>query len=152
MSYVPPRPRAPVADLAPDRPTVATTGSRLFLFTLRRMASAGVDDAHAANALLGHFGKSYRRPLILMRAMMLELSRVSNRRISVAACCCTRITPDEARLLEAVATAQVTPHAAYENLSAVLDTPVALGALTCAQAVAQSFADLGRPIALYAGE
>lgn len=156
MSYVPPKhrqhPRVPVSDMVPDRHTSATTGSRLFLFTLRRMASAGVDDAHAANALLGHFGKSYRRPLILMRAMMLELSRVSNRRISVAACCCARITPDEARLLEAVATAQVTPHSAYENLATVLDSPVALGALTCAQAVAQSFADLARPIALYGGD
>ena len=57
------------------RPIPGGYGNRLFLFVMRRMATAGVNDAHAANAMLGAFGRSYRRPLVLMRAMMLELAR-----------------------------------------------------------------------------
>ena len=124
-------------------------GNRLFLFAMRRMAAAGVKDAHAANALLGHFGKNYRRPLVLMRAMMLELARASQRRIQVAPCCCTRLTPDEAMLMEAIGDALPRPRFAHRQLSALLDSADALGALTCAQAVAQCFTDLGRPLSLY---
>lgn len=125
-------------------------GNRLFLFALRRMASDGVNDAHAANALLGSFGKSYRRPLVLMRAMMLEMARASSRKIMVAPCCCTRMTGDEALLMQAVAEGLHTPQAAYDRLSVLLASDTALGALTCLQAVAQSFADLGRPMEFYA--
>ena len=80
-------------------------GNRLFLYTMRRMASAGVNDAHAANAMLGAFGRSYRRPLVLMRAMMLEVARCATRRILVAPCCCARMTADEATLMHAISTA-----------------------------------------------
>lgn len=135
-----------------DRPLPRTTGSRLFLFVMRRMASTGVNDAHAANALLGSFGKSYRRPLILMRAIMLELSRVSTRKILVAPCCCSRMTTDEARLTYAIGCGQSDPRQAHEQLATLLASASALGALTCAQAVAQSFADLGCPIDIYGAD
>lgn len=125
-------------------------GNRLFLFAVRRMAVAGVNDAHAASALLGDFGKSYRRPLVLLRAMMLEIARVSNRKIMVAPCCCARMTTDEAGLMTAVAEAVEAPPAAYARISQLLATDGALGALTCAQAVSQAFADMGRPIEPYA--
>lgn len=124
-------------------------GNRLFLFVVRRMASDGVNDAHAANAMLGAFGKSYRRPLILMRAMMLELARVSSRRIMVAPCCCARMTGDEALVITAIGQAIDNPPSAYARLTDLLDNDQALGALTCLQAVAQSFCDLGRPLQLY---
>lgn len=153
MSYSPSQFSTPSPSVASspvaDRPLPHTAGSRLFLFVLRRMASAGVNDAHAANALLGSFGKSYRRPLILMRAMMLELSRVSQRKIMVAPCCCIRMTNDEACLTRAIGIGHSQPQAAYEDLATLLATPAVLGALTCAQAVAQSYADLGCPIDLY---
>lgn len=143
-----PQPQRPVL----DEPVPHTIGSRLFLFAIRRMASGGVNDAHAANALLGSFGKSYRRPLILMRAMMLELSRVSNRKIMVGHCCCTRITSDEARLTRAMGVGLREPQKAFDDLSALLASPAVLGALTCAQAVAQSYMDLGCPIDLYGAD
>jgi hypothetical protein len=133
-----------------DRAVPEDGGNRLFLFALRRMASAGVNDAHAANALLGSFGKSYRRPLVLMRAMMLEMARASGRKIMVAPCCCSRMTADEALLMQAVAEGLHAPQAAYDRLSLLLASDTALGALTCLQAVAQSFADLGRPMDFYA--
>lgn len=126
-------------------------GNRLFLFVMRRMASAGVDDAHAANALLGAFGRSYRRPLVLMRAMMLEFARMSSRKIMVAPCCCARMTTDEALMVRATGEALRNPQAAYDHVSALLGNDHALGALTCMQAVSQAHADLGRPLDLYAG-
>ena len=125
-------------------------GNRLFLYVVRRMASAGVNDAHAANAMLGAFGRSYRRPLILMRAMMLELARSATRKILVAPCCCARMTADEAMLMQAVGEALQTPPAAYDQISTLLGSGDALAALTCLQAVAQAHGDLGRPLDLYA--
>lgn len=126
-------------------------GSRLFLYAMRRMASAGVDDAHAANAMLGAFGRSYRRPLVLMRAMMLELARCATRRILVAPCCCARMTADEASLMHSISTALQDPPSSYEQLASLLGTDDVLGALTCLQAVSQAHSDLGRPLDLYAG-
>lgn len=133
------------------RPMPTGYGNRLFLFVMRRMASAGVNDAHAANAMLGAFGRSYRRPLVLMRAMMLELARASCRKMLVAPCCCARMTADEGMLMQATGEALRDPNAAYEQLSDLLGNDHALGALTCMQAVAQAHADLGRPLELYSG-
>ncbi|HEX7822227.1 MAG TPA: DUF6628 family protein [Sphingobium sp.] len=133
-----------------DKAVPEDRGNRLFLFAVRRMAMAGVNDAHAANALLGSFGKSYRRPLVLLRAMMLEMARASSRKIMVAPCCCAKMTGDEALLMQAVSEGLSAPHTAYERVSTLLASDAALGALTCVQAVAQSFADLGRPMEFYA--
>ncbi len=126
-------------------------GNRLFLYVMRRMASAGVNDAHAANAMLGAFGRSYRRPLVLMRAMMLEVARCATRRILVAPCCCARMTADEASLMQAISSALQDPPSSYDQLATLLGTDDVLGALTCLQAVAQAHGDLGRPLDLYAG-
>ena len=134
-----------------SRPMPVGYGNRLFLFVMRRMASAGVNDAHAANAMLGAFGRSYRRPLILMRAMMLELARASSRKILVAPCCCARMTADEGRMMQATGDALRHPDRAYRQVSDLLGNDHALGALTCLQAVAQAHADLGRPLDIYAG-
>ncbi len=139
---------SPSIDL--PQPIPGGYGNRLFLFVMRRMATAGVNDAHAANAMLGAFGRSYRRPLVLMRAMMLELARASTRRILVAPCCCARMTADEALAMQATGNALRDPHTAYEQVVALLGNGEALGALTCLQAVAQAHADLGRPLDLYA--
>jgi hypothetical protein len=133
------------------RPIPGGYGNRLFLYILRRMATAGVNDAHAANAMIGAFGRSYRRPLVLMRAMMLELARSATRKILVAPCCCARMTADEGMLMQAIGTALADPHGAYDQLSTLLGNDDALGALTCLQAVAQAHGDLGRPLHLYAG-
>jgi hypothetical protein len=132
------------------RPIPGGYGNRLFLFVLRRMATAGVNDAHAANAMLGAFGRSYRRPLVLMRAMMLELARASSRKILIAPCCCARMTADEAVMMQATGDALRDPHAAYDQVASLLGNDNALGALTCLQAVAQAHSDLGRPLDLYA--
>ena len=132
------------------RPIPGGYGNRLFLYVMRRMAMAGVDDAHAANAMLGAFGRSYRRPLVLMRAMMLELARTSSRKILIAPCCCSRMTTDEALMMQAIGTTRRSPRTAYDDVASLLGNDHALGALTCLQAVAQAHSDLGRPLDLYA--
>lgn len=127
-------------------PLPETHSERIALFALRRMAATGLNDAHAAAALLGYFGKSYRRPLVLIRALMAELARASHVPISVAPCCCPRMTQGEALLLESIADANADPHQSHARLTALTATDHCLGALTSAQAVEQAFRDLGRPL------
>lgn len=149
-----PQPDPPYSDIrrgAPlHRALVAATpidrAASLAIFVMRRMAAHGVDDAYAANALLGVFGLRHRRPLVLLRAMMLEIARGSSRTIMVAPCCCTRMTRDECRLFEALAQANHNPRAAHRQLAALTGNMEALGPLTCVQAVAAAFADLGQPL------
>jgi ABC-type transporter Mla maintaining outer membrane lipid asymmetry permease subunit MlaE len=103
---------------------------RLLLYCLRRMGAHGLNDAHAANAMLGAFGIAYRRPLVMLRVFVQETAHMAQRKISITGCCCMRMTFDEARLIDAIATA--------------MGTEQSLGALCAAQAVQAAFADLGR--------
>jgi hypothetical protein len=134
-----------ITDLLPNS-APACANRRLLLYGFRRMASAGLNDAHAAHAMLAAFGRSYRRPLILMRAFAAELSRVSNRRLMVAPCCCPRMTAAETVLIDAAALSRDDPHRAHTALAALLGVHQCVGALGSAQAVAQAFEDLGRPL------
>jgi hypothetical protein len=121
-------------------------GTRLFLHSVRRMGMGGLNDAQAANELIGAFGLSFRRPLILMRALMAELARVSARQIVIAPACCMRMTAAEAILLHSVVAANANPHHAHALLCGMCGVNGCLGLLSSAQAVAAAFADLGRPI------
>ena len=121
-------------------------GARLLLSAVRRMGVAGIQDAHAAHGLIGAFGLSYRRPLVLTRALVAELSRISTRSILIAPLSCVRMTAAESVLLGAVGVACDTPHAAHDMLCRLSGVSTCLGLLSSAQAVAQAFADLGRPI------
>jgi hypothetical protein len=128
------------------RSAPAPHAPRLLLYAIRRMGAHGLRDAHAANALLGAFGLPYRRPLVLIRALLLELARSAKGRIIIAGCCCPRITSDEAWLIEAVSVSTSDPVAARNLLAQCLGTEDCLGALLTAQAVDQAFRDLGRPL------
>lgn len=119
---------------------------RLLLHTFRRIAAHGLNDAHAAHAMLTAFGRSYRRPLILLRAFAAELSRVSGRKLTIAPCCCARMTQSEATFVHAVAICIGDPRAAHDALAEMLGVRECVGALCSAQALAQAFADLGRPL------
>ncbi len=120
---------------------------RLLLYAVRRLGAHGLMDAHAANALMGTFGQSYRRPLILLRALMLEMARTAQSHVMIAGCCCARMTQDEATLIEAISRANADPRAARILLENLLNEPHCLGALTTAQALDQAFSDLGKPLA-----
>ena len=134
-------------DLLPH-PLPTEANSRLLLFAMRRVAAHGLDDAHAAHALLCAFGMGFRRPLILLRALMAEASRIAHRRILVAPCCCPRMTDAEAVMLAAIRAARSDPHGVHRDLAALFGVHNCLGALSSAQALAQAFDDLGKPLEL----
>lgn len=136
-------PPSPVADLRPSMASATTT--QLFLFVTRRMALCGIDDAMAASALMARFGAAYRRPLVLMRALLLELSRASQRKISLSAPCCVRRTDDENAMLRALTHGEGDSRACHAQTCRLLGLTSAIGATTCFQAVGQCFADLGAP-------
>lgn len=136
-------------DLLPH-PLPTEGNSRLLLFAMRRVAAHGLDDAHAAHALLCTFGMSFRRPLVLLRALMAETSRIAHRRILVAPCCCPRMTDAEATILAAIRIARSEPRQAHRDLAALLGVHNCLGTLSSAQALAQAFEDLGKPLAVAA--
>lgn len=119
---------------------------RLLLFAVRRMAAGGIGDAHAAHAIFTGFGLGYRRPLVLLRALMAELSRISAAQLKVAPCCCPRMTRDEAMLLDLIAEAPSQPNEVHAALGDLLHVKDCLGALSSAEAVANAFADLGMPL------
>lgn len=129
----------------PSNATRADEARLLFLRAARLMAVGGVNDARAAALMLGWFGRNYRRPLVLMRAMMLELARVSQRRIQLGPPCCTRMTRDEALMLRALGREERQIGDVHDDACELLALDNALGAATCFQAVATCFADLGAP-------
>jgi hypothetical protein len=110
------------------------------------MAAGGINDAHAAHAIFTGFGLSYRRPLVLLRALMAELSRVAATRLTVAHCCCPRMTNDERILLDSIAEASLQPANVHVMLCSLLHIHSCPGALSSAEAVAAAFADLGMPL------
>jgi hypothetical protein len=128
---------------APDQKT-----ARTLLVALRRIAAGGLEDASATNLFMGSFGIGYRRPLMFLRVLMQELSRVSKRAIPVAPCCCPRMTDGEAAILRAIDGGTANPEAARAALSRVSGTLDLLPALSVAQALAASLEDLGRPLIL----
>jgi hypothetical protein len=120
--------------------------NRLLLYSIRRMGAHGLHDAAAANALLSVFGLSYRRPLIMLRAFMAETARGADKKILISACCCARMTFDEARLVEAITNAIIDPRGASLLLRQAMGCDQDIGALSAAQAVCMAFADAGRPL------
>lgn len=141
MSYqAMPAPRL-VPYMAPDSPY-----DRLLLYAIRRMAAGGIDDAHAAHAIFTACGLGFRRPLVLVRALMAELARIASTKLLVAPCCCPRMTADEHMLLGAIGCAELKAREAHDRLCDLLHVEHCLGLLTSAQAVGSSFADLGMPL------
>ncbi len=135
----------PAAELLPHA-TPISPYARLLLFGIRRMAAGGIEDAHAAHAFFTGFGLGYRRPLVLTRAFMAEVSRISAIRLVVAPCCCPRMSKAEFVLLDAVAGATARPQETHDALASLLHVRDCLGLVTSAQAVAASFADQGMPL------
>ncbi|HEX8445271.1 MAG TPA: DUF6628 family protein [Sphingomonas sp.] len=121
---------------------------RLLLFALRRMAAGGIDDAYAASAMLNIFGRGFRRPLVLLRATMAEVSRVSARALMIAPCCCPRTTADEHGLMTAIAHSRTDPRAGHGRLAALLAVRHCHTAAETARALADAFTDLGRPLSI----
>lgn len=119
---------------------------RLLLFGIRQMGAHGLNDAAAANAFVTAFGKDFRRPLILLRALMAEISALASGPIQIAPWCCPRMTGAEAALLDALASAGRDPARARLILADLLGNRRADSVATTAAAVAGAFADAGLPL------
>lgn len=119
---------------------------RLILFGIRRMAHGGLADAHAAHAFFTSFGVHYRRPLVLLRALMAEISHVAAVRLTIGPCCSPRLTASEHRMLEGIAAAAAPCDRAHGRFAALLHARSCETVVVHAQALAACFADLGRPL------
>eukprot|EP01037_Dinobryon_pediforme_P021865 gene21865-22849_t len=120
--------------------------ARLLLFAFRRLGAHGLNDAHAAHVLLEAFGEGFRRPLLLLRTMMADLARTATCPIAIAPCCCTRMTGAEATMLTIVARAETAPGTARLLLGDLIGVRRPDGVLASVTALAQAFADAGRPV------
>lgn len=127
--------------LQPDDPA-----PRLLLFAFRQMGAHGIDDATAAHAFVTTFGKDFRRPLVLLRTLMLELSAAARRPLQIAPWCCGRMTGCEGAVLGVVAKTLTNTPAAELLLADLLGTRDVQGPLATATALATAFADLGMPL------
>lgn len=119
---------------------------RLVIFGFRQMGAYGLDDACTAHSFMTAFGKDFRRPLILMRTLMLELSQSSQGPIQIAPWCCARLTPAEASLLAVLGASMTNDRAAGLLLADMLGVRDASGPLATATALAIAFADMGMPL------
>jgi len=129
-------------------PQPQDAGARLLLFGIRQMGANGLHDACAAHAFVTAFGKGFRRPLVLLRALMAEMSAASAGPIRIAPWCCPRMTGAEATLLQAIGRARTNPAAATMLLADLLGVREANGVAATAQALADAFADFALPLDL----
>ncbi len=120
--------------------------ARLALFAMRRMGANGLADARASHTLFTAFGQGFRRPLVLLRALMADLAGTSAGTIAIAPCCCARMTPAEAAMLTILARVETAPDSARYLMSDLLGVRRIDGVLASAAAVAAAFADEGRPV------
>lgn len=120
--------------------------ARIVLFAMRRMGAHGLADARASHTMVTAFGQSFRRPLVLLRALMADLAATSAGTIAIAPCCCARATPAEAAMLSILARIETAPETARLLMADLLGVRRVDGVLASAAAVAAAFADEGRPI------
>ncbi|MFV0623120.1 DUF6628 family protein [Sphingomonas sp. ac-8] len=124
----------------------ACSAQRLLLFGIRRTGAHGLNDAAAAHAFMTAFGKDFRRPLLLLRALMAEVSKVSANPIQIAPWCCPRMTAGEAALVEIVASVEAHPERAQLLLGDLLGIRHAGGSTATAHLLALAFRDGGMPL------
>lgn len=122
--------------------------ARAILVAIRRLASSGLQDAHATNIFITNFGMTYRRPLMFLRVLIGEVSRVSKNQIAIAPCCCPRMTEGEAAFLLVIESARSNPELARNVLVRMTGTLDCLAALSVAQALGDALDDIGHPFRL----
>lgn len=132
---------APLPHLQPGDPA-----ARLILFGIRQMGAHGLDEATAANAFLTAFGVDFRRPLMLLRVLMHELSVAAARPIPIAPWCCPRMTGAEATLIEAMRGFGANPGRSAYLLADLIGVRQADAAVCALAAVVSAFGDLGLPV------
>lgn len=127
-------------------PLPVCPNARVALFAMRRIGAHGLNDARAAHAVFTAFGESFRRPLMLLRGLMVDLATAASGTIAIAPCCYNRITHAEAALLTILARVEGQPDSARLLMADLLGIRAVGGVLASAAAVAIAFADEGRPL------
>jgi hypothetical protein len=122
--------------------------ARAILIAIRRLAVGGLMDAQATTILIGDFGLAYRRPLMFLRVLVGEVSRIAARQIAVAPCCCPRMTDGEAAFLRIIHVARNHPENARASLVRLTGSLDCLPAISVAQALADALDDIGHPLCL----
>lgn len=122
-------------------PLPATRIERSVLFAVRRMAAYGVRDVSAAWLVLDLFSTGFRRPLVLLRAFMLELAHAATGPIKVAPCCATRMTEDEGLIMLALFTATSDLASAEDALANVTGTRQVFEPLSAAAVFGQAIGE-----------
>ena len=110
-------------------PIPAEHDRQILLLLVRKMAIHGLKDAQAVMLAMHGFGSGFRRPLAFLRCFMHELAGCSNRKIQFAPCCASRMTRDEALLLDVLGRGDLAA------LSALTDNDDCGQALAVAQAL-----------------
>lgn len=128
-------------------PLPTCANARIILFAMRRMGAHGLADARVGHLFFTSFGQGFRRPLVLMRTLMVELASSAAGTIAIAPCCCARMTAAESALLTVMARIETQPEAARYLMSDLLGIRRVESSLMAAAALAAAFADEGRPIA-----
>ncbi|TKD50786.1 DUF6628 family protein [Sphingomonas baiyangensis] len=119
---------------------------RLLLFGIRQMGAHGLNDAACAHAFVTAFGKDFRRPLVLLRTLMHEMSQAAAGPIQIAPWCCRRMTAGEAALLTVLRRIDREPDAAALLLSDLLGVREPASVAVSAHLLASAFSDLGLPL------
>jgi hypothetical protein len=122
--------------------------ARTLLVAIRRLAAGGLKDAHAANIIIGDFGMAYHRPLMFLRVLLGEVSRIAQRQITIAPCCCPRMTEGEAAFLFIIDKARQHPERARTAIARMTASLDCLPTLSVAQALADALDDIGHPLTL----
>ena len=118
--------------------------TRALLVAMRRMAVHGLHDASAALLMVEHFGLHFRKPLVLMRALLMEVSQTTRKPIQIAPCCAPRMTPAEHALMSAIAQAADNPAQASRHLQELTQAPAIEGLLATTRVLASAIQDSGR--------
>ena len=125
-----------------DQPT------RIVLIAARRMAVHGLYDASAALLMVQAFGIHFRKPLVLLRAFLMETSAAAQGDIRIAPCCLPRMTMQEGAMMAAIAHGGSRPDLAAMHLAHLIGQAAPGGLLTTAQALSLALAECGRPAVL----
>src|SRR3546814_3735444 len=144
MNHAPPRQESRMTSTRTITETLPHTlpedaDARLVLFAIRRLGAHGLHDACAAHAFVTAFGEAFRRPLVLMRAFMLDVASTAAQPIAIAPCCCARATASEAALPDVLARAEISPEKARLLLADPLGTRPVDGVLASAAAGSAAF-------------
>lgn len=121
----------PHAPAALPLPLPEERALRIALVMIRRIAGHGLDDSRAALLAIDAFGAGFRKPLLLVRCLVFELSRASRRRLTLAPCCAVGMTLDEGLIVALIRGEGLAPYAALTDdarCTAPLSSAEALGA------------------------